>query len=79
MASMTMAYGVSAVLTANAFTRDGYVFAGWSTAADGSGTGYADRTSVENLTSVDGAAVTLDDTLKTLLMRILDGDVPEKR
>ena len=28
-------------LTANTFTRDGFNFAGWNTAADGSGTGYA--------------------------------------
>ena len=32
-----------AALTANAFTRTGYTFAGWNTAADGSGTAYADR------------------------------------
>ena len=31
-----------AALTANAFTRTGYTFAGWNTAADGSGTPYAD-------------------------------------
>ena len=29
-------------LTANAFTRAGYTFAGWNTAADGTGSGYAD-------------------------------------
>lgn len=32
-------------LTANAFTRTGYSFAGWNTAADGSGTSYADGAS----------------------------------
>jgi len=32
-----------APLAANAFTRVGYTFAGWNTAADGSGTPYADR------------------------------------
>ncbi|RKS85704.1 LPXTG-motif cell wall-anchored protein/uncharacterized repeat protein (TIGR02543 family), partial [Microbacterium sp. AG790] len=30
-------------LTANAFDRSGFAFAGWNTAADGSGAGYADR------------------------------------
>jgi uncharacterized repeat protein (TIGR02543 family) len=30
-------------LTANTFTRVGFVFAGWRTAADGSGTSYADQ------------------------------------
>jgi hypothetical protein len=32
-------------LTTNAFTRTGYQFAGWNTAADGSGTAYADGAS----------------------------------
>jgi uncharacterized repeat protein (TIGR02543 family) len=34
-----------AALTANAFTRAGYSFAGWTTAANGSGTAYADKAS----------------------------------
>ena len=36
-------------LTANAFTRDGYEFAGWATAADGA-VAYADQAEVSNLT-----------------------------
>lgn len=32
-------------LTANAFTRDGYTFTGWNTAADGTGTAYGDGAS----------------------------------
>lgn len=32
----------STALTTNTFTRTGYAFVGWSTAADGSGTAYAD-------------------------------------
>ncbi len=39
-------------LTANSFTRDGYTFTGWNTAADGTGTAYA-----------DGASVTLTEAL----------------
>lgn len=35
-------------LTANAFTRDGYMFTGWNTNADGSGTSYTDEESVTN-------------------------------
>ncbi|HOU11311.1 MAG TPA: InlB B-repeat-containing protein, partial [Clostridiales bacterium] len=35
-------YGQSANLQPNTFTRAGYTFAGWNTAADGSGTPYAD-------------------------------------
>jgi len=33
----------SGTLDSNTFTRDGYTFAGWNTAADGSGTRYADN------------------------------------
>lgn len=33
----------SGTLTASTMTRDGYVFAGWNTEADGSGTYYADK------------------------------------
>ena len=36
-------------LTANAFTREGYDFNGWNTAADGTGTAYVDKATV-NLT-----------------------------
>ena len=38
-----------AALTANTFTREGYNFTGWNTAANGSGTDYADKATV-NLT-----------------------------
>ncbi len=36
---------VPTVLTANGFSRTGYAFSGWNTAANGSGTAYADGTS----------------------------------
>lgn len=41
-------FGINAsqALTANAFTRADYTFDGWNTAADGSGTSYADEQSV---------------------------------
>ncbi len=35
----------AAVLTANAFTRNGFTFTGWNTAANGTGTAYADSAS----------------------------------
>ena len=41
-ASQQIAAGNSASLNANGFTRTGYAFTGWNTAADGSGTSYAD-------------------------------------
>ena len=34
---------IATALTANTFTRTGYTFTGWNTAADGSGTSYADQ------------------------------------
>ena len=59
MENQAFVYGVSANLTSNAFTRVGYTFAGWNTAADGSGTTYANAASVLNLTSVNEGIVTL--------------------
>ena len=59
MADQTLMNGVSAELTAGTFARDGYLFAGWNTAADGSGTSYADGQSVSNMTETSGATVTL--------------------
>ena len=41
-ASQQIAAGSTASLNANGFTRNGYAFTGWNTAADGSGTSYAD-------------------------------------
>lgn len=52
-------YDVAQTLEPNAFTRDGYVFSGWNTEADGSGAFYADQAQVGNLTTEDGAIVTL--------------------
>ncbi len=51
-------YDTSYTLTANAFTKTGYTFAGWATTSDGS-VAYADKASVKNLTAVDGATVIL--------------------
>ena len=41
-ASQQIAAGNTASLNTNGFTRTGYAFTGWNTAADGSGTSYAD-------------------------------------
>ena len=46
MASQTVNPGKSATLSANTFTRADYDFAGWNTAADGSGTKYADKAEI---------------------------------
>lgn len=58
-ASSSHTYGVAKTLTANVFTRTGYTFKGWNTKPDGSGTSYTNSQSVSNLTSTDGATVTL--------------------
>ena len=46
MGAQTVNPGVSAALLANTFTRADYDFAGWNTKADGTGTAYADKTTI---------------------------------
>jgi len=59
MSSLTgVAYDTSKVLTANAFSRTGYTFAGWSTTKAGSAK-YKNKASIKNLSVTDGATVTL--------------------
>jgi uncharacterized repeat protein (TIGR02543 family) len=45
MAAQLIATGVTAAITTNSFTKTGYVFDGWNTAADGTGTLYLDAES----------------------------------
>ena len=59
ISNQAFTYDVPQALTANTFTRTGYTFAGWNTAADGTGTAYADERQVSNLTAVSGGTVTL--------------------
>jgi uncharacterized repeat protein (TIGR02543 family) len=42
-ASSTHTYGTAKALTANGFSKTGYNFIGWNTAANGSGTSYSDK------------------------------------
>ena len=58
-ASSTHTYDVSKNLTANGFTKTYWVFTGWNTKADGTGTTYADKASVKNLVSTAGGTITL--------------------
>ena len=51
-------YGIAQALTANAFTRDGYDFVGWSTTTSGA-VAYTDGQSVNNLANVQDAVVNL--------------------
>ncbi len=58
-ASMAMTYDETKNLTANGFIRASYKFIGWNSKADGTGINYTDKQSVKNLTTQNGATVTL--------------------
>ena len=51
-------YGVEKALPANAFTRKGYVFAGWATSSDGEKV-YEDKENVLNLSTTSGTVIAL--------------------
>lgn len=52
-------YDESKALNQNTIVRTGYTFTGWNTNADGTGTTYADKAVVSNLTYTDGERFTL--------------------
>ena len=59
MADQSFIYDVAQNLTANAFSRTGYTFAGWNTKKDGTGTLYSDGESVINLNSTSDGQITV--------------------
>jgi len=59
MTAQTFEHSVAQGLTANAFTKNGYTFAGWNTKADSSGTSYANMASVSFTPANDGDSITL--------------------
>ena len=59
MADQNFVYDTAQNLTENAFTRTGYTFTGWNSKADGTGTPYADKQEVVNLTATRDAVVTM--------------------
>ncbi len=60
MANQQFTTGVAQALTANAYVKSDYYFAGWNTSADGSGTAYADEEMISaDLTNIGGSVVTL--------------------
>ncbi|MEE0511538.1 MAG: S-layer homology domain-containing protein, partial [Peptococcaceae bacterium] len=59
MAPQTFTYDAAQALAAASFTRAGHTFEGWNTAADGSGTSFADGANVVNLSAEDSGRVTL--------------------
>jgi len=85
MANQSFTYGTAKALTANVFTRTGYVFQGWATSASG-GKVYNDKQSVKDLTTTSGAVVNLYAVWKAALYMVIDlstgaksylADVPE--
>lgn len=60
MSDTSATYDETVTLPENKFTASGYAeFTGWNTKADGTGTSYEDRQKVKNLSSKNGATVTL--------------------
>ncbi|WP_027216597.1 InlB B-repeat-containing protein [Butyrivibrio fibrisolvens] len=59
VSNQTLATGKSASLSANRYTRKSYVFAGWNTESDGSGTYYQDKQTVTNDGSKAGVNLVL--------------------
>ena len=59
MNNQEMTYGTAATLTPNSFEKTDYSFTEWNTEPDGTGTGYEDEESVNNLTATDGAIIDL--------------------
>ncbi|MBR4504185.1 MAG: leucine-rich repeat protein [Candidatus Methanomethylophilaceae archaeon] len=77
-ATQSMTYGKSATLKANTFTNAPYKFLSWNTKADGTGTSYADKAAVKNLTKTDRDTVDLyaqwDSPTTSIIMDKGDGD-----
>lgn len=59
MQDQTMVYDTSLALNPNLFKNSGSTFTEWNVQADGKGAWYKDKATVRNLTTTDGAVVTL--------------------
>lgn len=59
MEDQEFTYDQAKALSLNAFTKLGYTFTGWNTAADGTATSFVDKQEVLNLSSLNGATIPL--------------------
>jgi len=59
MASKIQRVGTTYTLPGNTFTNTGHEFVGWNTKPDGTGDSYANKSPVQNLSTVKGDTVTL--------------------
>ena len=59
MSDQVFEYGVAQNLTANAFSREGFSFAGWNTQPGGNGDSYSNSQEVLGITTEDGAIIDL--------------------
>lgn len=59
MENQTFKYKQALDLTKNAYKITGYIFKGWNTSADGTGTSYADEYSGSDICDIDGKTITL--------------------
>ena len=59
MPEQSFTYNEKKALSNNQFTKADYAFFGWNTKADGSGTTYKNKSTVKNLTTTNGATITL--------------------
>ena len=71
-----MTYDTASNLTANAFVKTGAKFVKWNTKADGTGTDYANKQSVKNLTTENGKVITLFAQWKNLRELSLEAITP---
>ncbi len=59
MNSMSFVYDEEKALRTNTFTREDYIFTGWNTNSNGSGTSYTDEQVVSNLVNTNNGIITL--------------------
>ena len=67
-------YNVEYILPFNTFTKTKNDFVGWNTQADGKGSQYQGGQSVKNLSSIDGAVVTLYATWHPYEYKCVEGE-----